>query len=816
MFTHLPFILRRFSRQKLTTSFHIVGLTLGITVCLLIGLFIRHELSFDAYHSKAARIYRVNQVWADFGKKEFHYSTPFPLADAIRKDVTGVEHVTKLHHPFNSIIQISAEKRFKQDHVMMTDPEFFDVFDVNVVQGDPRQTLSKPYQAVLTESTARKFFGNENPVGKTFKYNNEFEITVGAVISDFPGNTHLPAALILSFAANEKYLGTSMTQYGSVSGGTTFILLPEGKVPTKGLKKSLRSIYDRSVNNEPWMKERKGSYQDVELQPLSDIHFNAKYAGGGEWVKAINTSWLWFFGSVGLAVLLLACINFINLSTAQALTRAKEVGVRKTIGAAKFQLIGQFLEEALLLVFIAAGLGIVVTKILLPYINRLVEKQISFDLFRSPSLLLSLVAGIVVTALMAGLYPAWLISKFQPAATLKSGPVNSGAQSALLRKGLVVAQFTISICLLIGVLLIGRQMNYIRSKNLGFDKENVLTIPLPEGNTVATEAFFRNELSEIPAIKDVSFSTASFNGDNWGTIMSLTDGKDPNNKPVTLMLVDERYCEMYGFNLKEGRFLTLSDTNSVSQSIPEGRRYAKSVVNETLVKSLGFESAQAALGKQFWIGMNGWKADIVGVVEDFNTSSLHDDIRPTLITIFPPFTNKAGIKLRTGANLPSAIANINSAFKKVFPDGVFEFKFLDEQIDALYRSEERLYVLFKIFSLVAMLISCIGLWGLVNFAAERRVKEIGIRKVLGASVSNIVALLTKDFLILVSVAIVIASPLAYWGIHRWLQDFAYRTSIDWTVFIVAGFVAVIIALLTVSVQALKAAVASPVKNLRTE
>ena len=810
---NIPFILRRFGRQKLTTSLHIVGLTLGISVCLLIGLFIRNESSFDTYHANANRIYRVNTVWTDPGKKDFHYSTAFPLAEAIRKEIPFVEKVTRIHHPDHPIIEIAPGKRFKQDYVMMTDPEFFDVFDMKVLQGNAREALKKPYQALLTESIAKKLFGNENPMGKVFKYNDKFNVTVAGVLADLPGNTHLPAAMVLSLSSNEDFLGTSTTQFGFVSGGSTFVLLPKGENP-KRLDAGLKAIYDRNINNNKDMP--KGSRADVELQPLTDIHFNTKYADGGYWVKAVNITWLWFFGSVGLAVLILACINFINLSTAQALTRAKEVGVRKTVGAGKFQLIRQFLTEALLLVSFSAILAILITKLTLPHINNLVEKRITFNLFTSPLLIAALLAGILFTSMTAGLYPAWIISKFRPAATLKSGSVNSNFQSALLRKGLVVAQFSISVFLLIALLLIGRQMNYMRSKNLGFDKDNIVTVQLPFNNTSANKELFRTELSKIPEIKDLSFSTGSFKGDNWGTVMSLKDGDDPKRQDVTTIMTDDRFCEMYGLQLKAGRFLQAADTNAVSQLLPESQRFPKSVVNEKLVKALGFKSNEDALGKRFWIGLNGWKPEIVGVVQDFNTTSLHEEIKPALITQFIPVSNKAGIKIKTGSDIPLAIRNIKGTFKELFPDGIFEFNFLDQELDSLYKTEARLYALFKIFSLLAMLISCLGLWGLVTFAAQQRVKEIGIRKVLGASVSNIVTLLTKDFIVLVSISLVIASPLAYWGVNKWLQDFAFRINIDWNVFALAGTIAVLIAIVTVSFQAIKAAIANPVKSLRTE
>ncbi|HMG68524.1 MAG TPA: FtsX-like permease family protein [Chitinophagaceae bacterium] len=819
IFKNIPFILRRFTRQKLTTSLHLVGLTLGITVCLLIGLFIKYELSFDSYESKADRTYRINQVWVDFGKKEFHYSTPFPLADQIRKDVPGLENVTKVHHPFQSVIEINPTKRFKQDHVMMTDPEFLDVFDVKVLEGNGYETLRKPYEALLTETTAKKFFGNEDALGKTFTYNDSFRITVGGVIKDFPGNTHLPASMLLSFSDNEKYLMTSKTHYGSVSGGSTFIVLPKGTKPNNGLRASLKSIYDRFLNNQPWMG--KDSHSEMELQPLSDVHFNSKYAGGGEWVQAVNTSWLWFFGSVGLAVLVLACINFVNLSTAQALARAKEIGVRKSIGAGRFQLITQFLSEAFILVFIAAVIAVIITKLSLPYVNDLTEKQISFDLAHSPSLFISLLTGIIVTALMAGIYPAWIITRFQPVATLKAGSVNINPQSVLLRKGLLVAQFSISVCLLIGLLLIGKQINYMQHKKLGFDKDNIVLITLPElrQNNERGKELFGSELNAIPGVKGWALSTSPPSGDkntHWGTIMSLTNGEDPNRKEVTTIYTDDKFCSLYGLKLKTGRFFNIMDTSAVSESLPEGHAFPKSVVNEKLVQALGFESDEAALGKRFWIGMNGWHAEIVGVVADFNIGSLHEAIKPTLITQFAPQCNKVNIKIRAGADIPATISQISMSYKKVFPSGIFEFAFLDQQLDALYKTEARLYSLFKIFSILAMLISCLGLWGLITFAAQQRVKEIGVRKVLGASVPNIVSLLTKDFIILVCIAIGIAVPLAYWGIHKWLEDFAFRIQIGWAAFIIAGSAAILIALVTVSFQAIKAAVANPAKSLRTE
>lgn len=822
LFNNITFILRRFVKNKVTTSFHIIGLTLGITVCLMIGLFIKYETTFDTYQPLSENTYRLNQVWIDFGEKRFHYSTPFPLADQIRKDVSGIKYVTRVHHPFTSLIEVNPQKRFKQDHVMMTDPEFLDVFDVHVVEGNAKDALRKPYHALLTESVAKKFFGNESALNKTFLYNDKFTITVGGIVKDFPVNTHLAATMMLSLNDNNDYLMTDTKHYGSVSGGSTFIVLPDGVQPNKGLQASLQGIFDRFLNNQQWMG--KDSRAEMEIQPLRNVHFNSKYAGGGEWVKAINTTWLYFFGSVGFAVLVLACINFINLSTAQSLSRAKEIGVRKVVGAGRLQLIIQFLGESLMLVLISTIAALLLTWAAIPYINSLSEKQLSFDFIRSPVLFLSLIAGVLITALLAGVYPAYIITKFHPSNTLKAGTVTQGLQSIFLRKGLVVVQFTISVCLLMSLLLIGKQMNFMRDKNLGFDKDNIVMMDLPVGGgnpellTHDRKQVLSNELAKIKGVKGWSFSTSPPSGGentHWGTLMSRIGPDDPNRKQVVSIMTDANYPVLYGLQLVAGRYFVAADTSAVSNSIPENQRFPKTLVNEKLITALGFASPDEAIGQRFWAGINGWHPEIVGVVKDFNVGSLHEEIKPTLITQHMPFSQRVSIKV-AGGDVGGTMSELESSFKRVFPKGLFEFNFLDQALDAMYKTESRLYNLFKIFSALALLISCIGLWGLISYSAKQRIKEIGIRKVLGASVTSIVSLLTKEFVILVAVSIAIATPLAYWGIYKWLQDFAYRINIGWTLFAVAGCAAILIALLTVSVQALKAAVSNPVNSLRNE
>lgn len=820
LINNLRISLRRLARQKTTTALHVFGLTLGMAACLLIGLFLRHELSYDAYHAKAERIYRINSKWTDNGVANFHYSTPMPMGEALRSEVAGIGTVAQWH-PLSeqmALVEINPQKRFYQEHAILADPEMLDVFDIEVVAGKGHEALRTPYQVLLTESTAKKFFGKEDPIGKTIKLRDEFDLTVAGIIKDLPANTHMPATMLISFFKNEKFLGQPPTAWTWVSGTSTYVMLPEGADPHK-LNAPLKAIADKYLNSDPNMpKHLRG---DFDMQPLSDIHFNDKYGGGGEWVKAVNTTWLWFFGIIGMVVLALACINFINLSTAQALTRAREVGVRKTVGAGRGQLVWQFICEAWLLTSFSGILAVAVAKVCLPYLNQMIDKQISFELLQSPGLVGALLFGVVLTGLLAGLYPAWAIARFDPVSSLKStwanAPSGSRGMGAGLRKSLVVAQFSISVALLIAVALIAQQVNLLRSKNIGFNKDNVVTVQLATQSNPAGKTVLASELLKIAAVKDFTFSTTLPSDDgHWFTVMSTIGQDDPNRKEVMMILADPNFAEMYDLKLLAGRLLEPADTNLASASLPEPQRRQLLLVNEKCVAALGFASPQEAIGKRFWFGMNSGNAEIAGVVADFNATSLHDAIKPLIITQDAVNYRVASLKVGAGSDVPATLASIGSAWEKAYPQGIFSYKFLDEKIDAFYLAEARLYNLFKVFAGLAMLISCLGLWGLATFAAQRRIKEIGIRKVLGASMASVVGLLSKEFLALVMVSLAVASPLAYFGVKKWLQDFAYRIDIHWTVFAFAGIAAIMVAFLTVGFQSIKAALANPVNSLRSE
>ncbi|HMJ68793.1 MAG TPA: FtsX-like permease family protein [Cyclobacteriaceae bacterium] len=802
--------LRHLLSQKLNSLVHVAGLSLGMTVCLLIGLFIRFETSFDSYHPHASRTYRINQAWTDNGDVNDHYSTPIPLAEVLRKDVSGLEYVAFGQPAWNTIIDLPG-KRLQQENILITDPTFLDVFSADVVKGDGHQTLRTPYHALLTESTAKKFFGTEDPIGKTFRFKSKYDITVGGIIRDLPANTHLPATMLLSYVADEDYLGAGPDAWTYTAGNATFVVLPDGYDQSL-LLAQLKKIADARINSNPEVP--KFVRTDFVLLPLADIHFDAK-SQGSAWVPAFSSTWLWFFGAIGIAVLTLACINFVNLSTAQALTRAREVGVRKSIGADRTNLLLQFLGESWMLAGVSSIIAIGAVEFSLPYMNTLLETGIKFELTGSPELMLSLAGAVVIIGLLAGIYPAWVITKFNPAMSLRSGfNVQGESGGSWLKRSLIVTQFTISAGLLIALVLISQQVDFVRTMSLGFNKDNMLIIQTGDRGTSAT---FDHELEKIPAVDKWSYSTSSASAEgHWGTIMSKTNGNDPARQPVTSIYADENYCELYGFKLIAGDYPVASDTNLISDRLPDDQKLMKAVVNEKLIDALDLGTPDEAVGKHFWFGMGNGDVEITGVVGNFNTLSAREAIKPTIIGQLPPVYRYANIRIQKGADVPSMIASIEKAWKMAYPDGVFAYNFLDQQIDNFYKAEDRIYTLFKVFSGLAMLISCLGLWGLITFAAQRRMKEIGIRKVLGATATSLMVLLSRDFFFMVLASLVIATPLVYYGISQWLNDFAFKISIGWQAFAVAGVTSLVLALMTVGIQALRATFTNPASILKSE
>ncbi|MEM9849651.1 MAG: ABC transporter permease, partial [Bacteroidota bacterium] len=577
MFTnHLRFIFRRLWRQKVHTFSHVLGLTIGISVCLLIGLFLQYELSFDRYHERADRIYRVNQVWEEpSGEIDLDYSTPHPLAEALRSEIPALETVAKVFPEQEVMIETPRQKRFMQEGLLFVEADFLDIFDVEVLQGDAYEALRQPWQTLLTESTAKKFFGGENPMGKTLALDNKKTLTVGGIIADFPDNSHLSASMLVSYFMDKAYLGTNPDSWSFVYGASTYVVPKEG-VELADLAAPIRAIYDKNANE----KYSKYFISSAQLQPLSKIHFDLRYGEGSAWVKAISPRWMWFFGIIALIVLALAVINFINLSTAQSLSRAKEVGVRKAIGAARSQLIQQFLSEAAIIIIGAGLFALLITFFVLPSINTILEKSIQFGALFSPVGLLLLVGFVLVTILLTGLYPAWLISKFQAATSLKISNDAGDGKTSFLRKTLITTQFAVSGAMLIALIFIAQQMKFFYQKELGFDKENIITFEVPDSDKIDVLSDQLTQLSEVKLLTFNSTPPSALFGSS--TIMHEEDYTAADSKDVKLIFGDENYPKVFDLQLQAGRFYENADTSAIAASVPDDQLYPRVLVNEAL------------------------------------------------------------------------------------------------------------------------------------------------------------------------------------------------------------------------------------------
>lgn len=805
---NFKFIFRRLIRQKRYTLLNLLGLTLGLTTCLVIGLFLTYELSFDNYHQKADRIYRINEVKTapSYGIK-YKYAAPAPLANALRQEVSGIETVASVFPQEPQTIEVAAGKLFKQEGILLAESDIIDVFDFDMIEGDARQALRQPWQTILTESTAEKFFGKVNPMGQTLTYDGTKTLTVAGIMKDLPDNTHLRASMLVSYLVTPEYMGFNLNQWTFTFGASTYLTLEEG-VKAEALEAPIQAVYDKYANTDSESLEKSSG----ELQPLSQIYVEPKFAGGGSWVQAIHPRWLWFFAAVGLIVLLLAAINFVNLSTAQALTRAKEVAIRKTIGAARNHLMMQFVLEAFLLVSMASILAIIATAYSLGHLNQALGKSISIWSLVQPLGLSIFIFGIITTALLTGIYPAWLISKFKPVIALKGQWISTGGASNFLSKALVTLQFTVSGVMLIGLFFIAQQLTLFYNQSMGFDRDNIILVKAP---VAAKYDVLASELSQLNEVNHLSFMSTPPSGIRHNkTDMYLAES--PSRHPVNMVFGDEAYPELFDFQLMAGRYFEARDTTAGLLSLPRDQRFPKAIVNERLIKTLGLGSVEEAVGKRFKIGWNGWQPEIVGVVQDFATSSLHEAIEPVVIFQHNGFYENACIKIKANSNMPKTLASIQAAWEKAFPSQFYDYEFLDERLASHYESESQLLGFFRLFAGIAILISCLGLWGLATHAAVQRTKEIGIRKVLGASVSSIVRLMSKDFLQLVGLSVLFSVPLAWYFTDQWLEGFAYRIDIQWWVFALASLLVLFLAFLTVSMESMKAALANPLDCMREE
>jgi putative ABC transport system permease protein len=667
------------------------------------------------------------------------------------------------------------------------------------VKGNPETALRDPKSIVLTEALAEKYFGSaENAMNKMLKFSKNTHKVTG-VIQD-PKHSHIQVNALLSINSFDKQVKQALSSDWFRVSTTTYVLLRNAN-QQQDFSKKLDAFYLKRIA--PWIKENKITASvKYHLIPLRDIHFNTDFTY--DISPAGNLKYVYIFGFVAVFILLIACINYMNLATARSAKRAKEVGLRKVIGAHRSQLVKQFVGESVFITFLSILVALALVELLLPYFNSLTEKEFSLAYFSNPAILLALVVIVLFVGLAGGSYPAFFLSAFKPVDVLKSDNSPRGS-NALLRKVLVVTQFTISLIMIIGTVVVFSQMTYLKNTNLGFNKEQVFVIDVPNGDTTLVNKLntIKHEFLKNPDIKKVS-NSAHIPGEQMGRLLFLTEGEAGKKEEKTLssMFIDYDFLDLMEIKLATGRNF---EKNRRSDDT------AAFIINETAAKFLGWKDP---IGKSLEMGL-GYNGKVIGVAKDFHFTTLHNKIEPLAMMLAPK--TQGFLLLRVSSdNLPATISFIEQKWKAFDPRHPMEYFFLDENFNQQYRAEEKMLTVFGYFAGLTILIACLGLFGLASFTAEQRTKEIGIRKVLGSSVSEIMLLLSKDFALLVVFAIVFASPLAWYGMHHWLQDFAYRTEIKWWFFVLAGFSALVIAMLTVSFQAAKAANLNPIKALRSE
>lgn len=795
---------RSILRNKSYSILNVAGLTLGITCSILLFLVVKYELSYDTFHSKADRIYRATTISSYREGEDRSAAAHYPLAELLRSNNNlGFENLTQTHGEEGGQVNVlgddgNAIKRFREEaNIGFVEPEFFQLFDFETGDNDPTASLSEPNNVILTESLARKYFDNENPVGRLIRFNNKLTLKVTGIIPDLPSNTDLPFSMFISYKSFMDYspYGDPKSWSSLSSTHQLYLVLPEGMT-----EKEATADLNALVNNHIPEKSANLPQETYSLQPLRDIHYNAELSNYSN--RTIAREVIWSMAFVGLFLVIVACINFINLATAQAIKRAREVGVRKVMGSSQSQLMLQFLGETFLITLAATLLSIVLTELALPYLNELLELEITFSLLRDPLLLFFLVAQVLLVTIFAGLYPALIMARFQPIAALKSRINTQKVAGLSLRSALVVVQFTICQVLIICTILVNEQMEFFKSKSLGYNKEAVVTVFLPTGEGKKLMPM-RQELANHPAVKKVSLASAppSANFTFTGNFKFNNSSEDAPFH-ASYKMADEGYIDLYDMKLLAGR--AYKDSDSVAY-----------VINETMRRKLGIESPAAAINKTIALGRGETKGYIVGVVDDFHQNSLRDPIDPAIILANPDNYWFLSAKIDMN-NKQAALQHLEKVWNKTYPDDVFDYEFLDETIERFYQDEARQNKLFKIFSIIAIFIGCLGLYGLVAFMAAQRTKEVGIRKVLGASMFNITVLFSKEFVKLVLIAFILAVPIAYYLMDKWLQDFTYRITLEYWPFILAGVVTLIIAIITMSSQAIKASLTNPVVSLKSE
>jgi putative ABC transport system permease protein len=801
---YLKITFRKIKKNKTYSVINISGLSIGMAFFILITLYIKYELSYDKFHVNSEQIFRID-IKQDFTRtdSDLYNTTPAPLAEVLKSDYPEINYVTRLRKEPRDPLILSGDNSYLEEKFFYADPDFLEIFSFPLISGNPKTALTTPYSIILTEKIAHKYFGSENPIGKEIIVNQKHQqqpYTITGVIKDLPPNTHFRFNFLASFSTlysqqNTKYQSHSL--HWNAAGFYTYIKLKKNTSP-QTFNARLVDVVKKYIGNDKNIR--------YTLESIERIHLYQN------WKRDIDDNgdirYIYLYAATGFFLLLIACFNYINISTAQSIKHAKEVGLRKVVGANRTQLFRQYLGESLVISFLGFCLAILIVELVMPLFQSFIEKEIHLSIFAELKTLLGLLGFLLLIGSIAGAYPAFLISAFQPIHILNGVARRKHKSILSFRNALVIFQFVISAILIIGTITIYNQLHYVKNKKLGLKKDCIVTIPVLDEELQKNYISFFNELSSNHHIKDISASQSLLPGSSGNSNIDWDGKKDTDLSLMRGIRADYRFARLYEITLMLGNNYPGKD-NSSSKSY--------FLLNHTALRSLGWESA---IGKRFgWNDTRKEDGQIIGVVEDFHFFTLHSIIEPLAIELVGSHlvdwkARYFSIKL-SSQDIPGTLSFIEKKWKQhsQFP---IQLQFFDERMNSIYKTEQKLGQLFNLFAFITILIGCMGLYGLAAFSIEQRLKEIGIRKVLGSSITQIIKLLTKETAVCVLIANLIAWPVAYYLMTKWLEDFAYRSEISWWIFILSGGIALVTSLATVSIQAIKTAVANPVESLRYE
>ena len=798
---YLKIAYRNIIKQKAYSFINIFGLALGLTACILVGLYIFQDFQYDNYHQNSDNIYRVSIKTISPGGIFHMAESPALVAPNLKESFPEIDKISRIYFSSDDLITYE-DKKIYEDEIIFADKDFFDIFTYEILQGNPNNFLKQENTIVITRKMADKYFGMENPVGKIINFNNKLDLEIAGVIENVPVNSHFNFDMVATYETLvDLPVGNYLDQWGATFGSYTYVLLHPGTDIEQFVNKVDPFLTEKMETSDLFSKS-------VILQPIESIHMFSDL--DDEINPNSSVTYIIILGSISLFILILACINFVNLTTARAMKRAREIGVRKAFGAFKLQLIRQFLGESIMITLIALGFAFVLVELFEPSFSQLIGTSLIYSCFGNISIMLIIVAASLIIGILAGLYPSFVLTHYQPALVMK-GAIKSGKSgSAILRKSLVLFQFSISIILIIFTILINQQINFMREFDMGFDKDQIVILKTPERMSYNSETV----KSKINAIPGVLESTTSLGvptmGSGFGTNLTPDIEHEDEEFRISVKMIDSNYLDFYNIPLLAGRKLSElsgADFRTIT------------MVNETTVKKLGFTSNEDAIGHAYTIGLSDgvkrFEPEIIGVIQDFHFRSLHEEVSPLLFMNWPFLFQEVSIKI-SPQNVPGTIKEIQNVWEKFYPAHPFDYSFLDEEIDKMYKAEEKSFRVISTFSILAIIIACMGLLGLTFYTTEQRRKEIGVRKILGASIPNIIQKISAEFLKLVLIANLIAWPVSYLLINKWLASFPYKVGINIFVFFTAGAIALGISLITIGFTVVHSAASNPIESIRYE